>query len=79
MESSIFCVHAIETKMSSEICVHAMKTHNAIIIGSTIKIGSECMHVRMCMWSSDRARFLCYLCEVYMLFLKIIYAICAKK
>jgi hypothetical protein len=56
-----------------------MKTHNAIIIGSTIKIGSECMHVRMCMWSSDRARFLCYLCEVYMLFLKIIYAICAKK
>jgi hypothetical protein len=44
---------------------------SAIIIGSTIKIGSACM--RLCTWSSDCARFLCYLCELLALFLWTIY------
>jgi hypothetical protein len=51
----------------------------AIIIGPTIKIWSACMHLRISMWSSGRAEFLCYLCELFTLFLWTIYAICAKK
>jgi hypothetical protein len=49
----------------------------AIIIRSTIKIGFACMHLRML--SSGRARFLCYPCELFTLFLWTIYAIHSKK
>jgi hypothetical protein len=48
-----------------------------IIIGSTIKIGSACMH--LCMLSSGRVGFLCYPCELFTLFLWTIYAIHSKK
>jgi hypothetical protein len=49
----------------------------AIIIGSTIKIRSACMHIRML--SSGRAGFLCYPCELFTLFMWTIYAIHSKK
>ena len=32
------------------------------------------MHLRMCTWSSGWAGFLCYLCELFTLFLWTIYA-----
>jgi hypothetical protein len=51
----------------------------AIIIGSTTKIGSACMQLRVCTWSSGWMRFLCYLYELFTLFEWSIYAICAKK
>jgi hypothetical protein len=37
------------------------------------------MHVRMCTWSRGWAEFLCYLCELFTLFLWIIYSIYPKK
>jgi hypothetical protein len=37
------------------------------------------MHLRMCTWSSGPAEFLCYLCELFTLFLWTIYSIYVKK
>jgi hypothetical protein len=37
------------------------------------------MHLRMCTWSSGLAEFLCYLCELFTLFLWTIYAIYVKN
>jgi hypothetical protein len=51
----------------------------AIIIGSITKIGSACMQLRVCTWSSGWMRFLCYLYELFTLFEWSIYAICAKN
>jgi hypothetical protein len=54
-------------------------SRSAIIIGSAIKIGYICMRLRVWMWSSGWAEFLCYVYELFTLFLLTIYIICAKK
>jgi hypothetical protein len=64
LEPSYFCARAMETKMTSKIGVHAMKT---LTIGSTIKIGSTYMHLHMCTWSCGSTGFLCYLYELFTL------------
>jgi hypothetical protein len=80
MESSNFCAHAIETKMWSKICVHALKTHTMCHNYWIYHKNSICVHaLRMCTWSSVWVRFLFYLCELYTLFMWTIYAIHAKK
>jgi hypothetical protein len=37
------------------------------------------MHLRMCTWSSGSVRFLCFLYELFTLFMWTIDAICAKN
>jgi hypothetical protein len=54
-------------------------SRSAIIIGSTIKIGSTCMCMSVCTWSNGWTRFLCYLYQLFTLFPWSIYGITQKN
>jgi hypothetical protein len=79
MEPSNFCAHAMEIKMWSKICIHTIKTHTVCHNYRIYYKNRTCMHaLSIYTWSSDWAEFLCYLYELFMLFLWTIYAIHVK-
>jgi hypothetical protein len=70
MEPSNFCVYTVETKISSKICGHAIKTpkkcHNYRIYHKIRIYMHALVHVDVVQWLGG---FLWYLYELFLLFL----------